>query len=225
MRLYLSSYHIGDHAAELVRLVGSNRKVAHIVNASDWGTEEGRNIQLKKQIHNFDRLGFESEEVDLRKYFGKPNGLEKKLAEFGLVWLKGGNTFILKRAIEQSGFDKVILPILESDAIVFGGFSAGAIIASPTLKGVDLCDDPVTVPAGYQPGYSWDCLNLVSYSIVPHYQSNHPESYLMPAVVEYMERERRPYKKMQDGDVIVVENGRERFLHRKTKSTEFTVSQ
>lgn len=32
--------------------------------------------------------------------------LEAKLKEFGLVWAVGGNTFLLRRAMRQSGFDE-----------------------------------------------------------------------------------------------------------------------
>lgn len=86
-------------------------------------------------------LGFSPEQIDLRNYFGKPQELKKYLSNFGLVWVYGGNAFVLKRAYEQSGFDKIIKDMLLKDEIVYTGFSAGIVILSKSLKGLEIVDD------------------------------------------------------------------------------------
>ena len=211
-RLYLSSYHLGNKPEELLRLVGENKKTALIINSSDWGTDENRRNQLEKQEANLKSIGLNPEEIDLRNYFGKPDELKKKLSEFGLVWLKGGNVFVLKRAIEQSGFDTIIKELLAGDKLVYGGFSAGAVVAGPTLKGIEIVDDAEVVPEGYKPEFSWEGLNLVSYSIAPHHKSEHPESAAMDKVIEHFEENNMPYKGLRDGEAIVVEGGTERVV-------------
>ena len=122
MRLYLSSYKFGNFTDELIKLVGNNKKVAIIANSRDWSDDKERaKKSLEEQMKNFESLGFSTENLDLRKYFGKREILKKHLSQFGLVWVLGGNTFVLKRAYEQSGFDFVIKEMLFSDKIVYGG--------------------------------------------------------------------------------------------------------
>ena len=48
------------------------------------------------------------------------------------------NAFVLRRAMQLSGFDDIIVDLLDADAIVYGGFSAGAVVAAPSLEGIHL---------------------------------------------------------------------------------------
>src|SRR5436305_14067186 len=108
MRLYLSSFQIGNYSQELIRLAGYGVKCAIIVNAADLSSESERKEQLDKQHANMKNLNFQPEELDLRNYFGYEDKLREDLNQYGLVWVKGGNAFILKRAIEQTKFDSII---------------------------------------------------------------------------------------------------------------------
>lgn len=211
MRLYLSSYGLGNKPEELAYLIGTNKHVAVIMNAGDLDGEY-RKISLEKQISSLKALGLEPEEIDLRKYFGKSEDLKTTLSKFGAVWIRGGNAFMLQRAVEQSGFNKVIVEMLKNDKIVYAGYSAGVIIATPTLKGIELIDHLSEIPAGYKADFSWNGMNLVSYSIAPHYQSDHQESQAVEKLVQYFEEKKMPYKKLRDGEVIVVEGDKERII-------------
>ena len=121
-----------------------------------------------------------------------------------MVWVCGGNSFILRRAMAQSGFDEVITDLLASDKVVYGGYSAGACVMAPTLLGIDLCDDPEVVPQSYHTEIIWDGLGLVDYSIVPHYKSNHPESPLLDETVTFLEDRGMPFKTLRDGEAIII---------------------
>jgi dipeptidase E len=214
MRLYLSSYQIGDCPEALEALLGENRRTALVANALDPypNPRESRETRLARQAAHLAPLGCACEELDLRNYFGRPDALAAKLSEFGLVWAHGGNSFVLKRAFEQSGCDRILAGMLRRDAIVYGGFSAALMMVTPTLRGIDLCDDIVSVPAGYRPEFSWEGLGLVPYSIVPHYRSDHPESAMMEAVVRYMDENQMPYRTLRDGEAIVIDGDRERLV-------------
>ena len=107
MRLYLSSFDLGDRPEELVALTGLARRAAIIVNALDNRPKE-RAIWLKEQTVKVVGLGFRVTELDLRSYFKTPDGLSKFLADKDVVWINGGNAFILRRAMRQSGFDVLI---------------------------------------------------------------------------------------------------------------------
>jgi len=216
LRLYLSSYQIGDCPETLSGLLGENRRAALIANALDpyLNPQESREARLTRQAAALERLGCASEELDLRDYFGQYESLADRLSEFGLVWVHGGNSFVLKRAFEQSGCERILADMLKRDAIVYGGFSAALMMVTPTMRGIDLCDDIDTVPEGYRREFSWDCMGLISYSIVPHYRSGHPESAMMEDVVRYMDEHRMPYRTLRDGEAIVVDGDSERLVGR-----------
>ena len=96
---------------------------------------------------------------------------------------------------------------------MWSGFSAGAVVAAPTLAGIDLVDDPNVVPDGYEgTELVWDGLNFVSYSIAPHYRSDHPESGIIDDVVARFERDGMPYRALRDGEAIVIRGGDEQVV-------------
>ena len=206
MRLYLSSYRIGDRAGSLLALLGSGKKAAIVSNALDNISLSARAI-FREEVYDphveLASLGLVTEELDLRRYFGNPGGLEEKLSEFDLVWVMGGNAFVLRRAMKQSGFDDVIVSMLDRDRIVYGGFSAGAVVAAPTLRGIELMDDPTEVPPGYEAEITWDGLGLIDYSIVPHFRSAHPETAAAERAVRHMCGRGMRYRALRDGEVIV----------------------
>ncbi|MFY1904827.1 Type 1 glutamine amidotransferase-like domain-containing protein [Achromobacter xylosoxidans] len=131
-------------------------------------------------------IGLDSENLDLRKYFGRPEELERELRRFGMVWVLGGNAFLLMRAMRQGGFSEVIVELLRNDHIAYGGFGAGAVAATPHLRGLELMDDPSQLADQYQNQVVWDGLGLVDFSIVPHYDSDHTESYLAALTVSFI---------------------------------------
>ncbi len=205
MRLYLSSFKLGREPARLRELVGSHPRTAVIMNATDEFSADQQDERLVLEINALGELGLEAEGLDLRHYFDRPAELRQALGAYGLVWLRGGNAFVLRRAMQRSGFDAAIKQYVADDRLVYGGFSAGAVIAAPTLRGLELVDDPATLPDGYSGSPLWDGLSLIDYSIAPHYRSDHPESSLVENVVTYFEDNSMPYRALRDGEVIVVD--------------------
>jgi dipeptidase E len=151
----------------------------------------------------FKALGLEPHEVDLRAHFGDVASLRQRLAGFDLVWVMGGNSFVLRRAMKQSGFDTVIRDMLDRDAIAYGGYAAGAVVAGPSLRGHELMDDPFELPEGYDDQLIWSGLGLTPFAIVPHHLSRHPEAAAAEKVVSYMRARRTRYRALKDGEVIV----------------------
>jgi len=148
MKLYLSSYHLGDYGDELIRLVGRGERAFVINNALDFVADDVR-FGIRDGIDELEALGFHAEELDLREYFGRTGDLRTALMTCRLVWLRGGNSFILRRAMLASGFDHAARDLIESNALIYGGYSAGAVVATPTLCGIELVDPPDDVPRGY----------------------------------------------------------------------------
>ena len=102
-----------------------------------------------------------------------------------MIWTPGGNSFLLRRAMRQSGLDLFLMARWEDRNLVYGGYSAGAVVVTPTLRGIDLVDPPDQQASGYSAEIVWDGLALVPYCNAPHYDSPHPES------------------KLRDGEVII----------------------
>ena len=205
MRLYLSSERLGERAGALLAIV-SGKRVAVIANGYDACTRLARNVyraEVYDPMAEFQSLGLVAEELDLRAYFGDPESLRRRLSAFDLVWVMGGNSFVLRRAMKQSGFDNVIRDMLETDTIAYGGYAAGAVVAGPTLRGLELMDDPFELPEGYDEPLVWSGLGLTPFAIIPHYRSRHPEAASAEKVVSYMRARRTRYRALSDGEVIV----------------------
>ena len=202
MKLYLSSYRLGDKAERLGQLISGERRVGVIRNALDYSDdakrlEEGR----AREFDDLRSLELYPEEVDLRHYFGASDSLRSAVSQLDALWVVGGNTFILRRAVKQSGLD-AILP-QQDETFVYAGYSAGACVVTQTLRGIHLVDEPETVPASYSEEVIWEGLGLIPFSIVPHYRSDHPESALCEEVVTFFIAHKIPFIALRDGEVYI----------------------
>lgn len=211
MRLFLSSQNLGNYPGEFFDLLGSNKRLAFVENAKDDWSETDRKAKVNEHLEQFESLGFEVFELDLRDYFGKPNDLEKTLSKCGGIFISGGNTFILTRALRYSGADKLLYDWVRQNKIALGGSSAGSIVATPSLHGSELGDFPEVTPQGYKPEVIWDGLDFVSYYVVPHYMSDW-FSKEAEAMKDYFETNKMPHKVLKDGQAILINGAKEQLL-------------
>lgn len=212
MRLYLSSFRNGNKPEELLGMIGAGRRTALILNAMDFLNEEARTADLDREVVRLKSIGLEPVEIDLRQYVGKTEALKAVASGFDLIWVRGGNVFILRRALAMSGFDIVLKDLLINDQVVYGGYSAGIDILQPHLHGIELVDDPNIIPEGYSKEVIWDCLGLLPYCVAPHYQSDHPESADIDKTVEYYIQNHIPFVALKDGEAIVINGNETRFV-------------
>jgi dipeptidase E len=203
MRLYLSSFDLGNHPEQLVALAPPGARVSVIVNALD-NFPRAREEWLGTQRKALESLGFHTEELDLRNFFGSADRLASALSGKGLVWITGGNAFLLRRAMRQSGFDSVARALLASDAIVYAGFSAAVCCASPTLRGIELVDDPSATADTYMIETVWEGLALVEHSIAVHYGSEDAQGEAIERTVAYWKSQNMTYLALRDGEALVV---------------------
>ncbi len=210
--MYLSSYKLGNHTDELLRLLGGKTKVGVIMAAQDYKDAETRTERLQEEFAVLTGLGLEPQEVDLRDHFEDNNELASYLASFDLIWVRGGNAFVLRKALAQSGADEILSDLIRSNKIVYGGYSAGICILAPSLHGLELVDvEDLYVPK-YQTDIIWDGLNLLPYSLAPHYKSNHYESDAIEDVVKYYKSHDIPFKTLHDGNVLIIDGEIEKVL-------------
>lgn len=213
MKLYLSSYRIGDVPevlTELITQAGANKKIAVIPNALDFATNRIRVMQsLQKDFSDLRNCGLEPYELDLREYFVENSEklLRKELEKYAGVYVRGGNTFVLRRAFAQSKFDVILQEYKKNKRsnFVYAGYSAGVCVLFDTLRGIELIDKPEEQPEGYVTPVIWEGLGFLPYKVAVHFRSDHPESQLVNGLVEYYVTNKILFKALRDGEVIVEE--------------------
>ncbi len=206
MRLHLASYRT-DTVQPLIDLAGSGVRAVVVSNALDLIPDADRRAyaaQVHDPVADLRDAGLAADPLDLRDYFGKPDQLDRALAGVGLVWSVGGNAFLLRRAMAQSGLDAILLRRLAEDSLVYGGWSAGACVAGATLRGLHLMDDPGAVAPGYDHAPIWQGLGLVDFAIVPHFASDHPESEAAARAAVWMTGEGIAHRTLRDGEAVVL---------------------
>jgi hypothetical protein len=130
-------------------------------------------------------------------------GEEAPVPGFDCLYVRGGNVYILRRALRQSGADGLIKDLLAEDALVYAGYSAGPCMLGPTLRGIESEeDDPYFLPERYEAPVVWDGLGVLPYAILPHYDPERPE---MQATVEYYIENRVPFVAVRDGEALVID--------------------
>lgn len=164
MKLFLSSQAISkEQAPHLIELVGKSAKdirLAVIENAAD--VESGPRPWLIRNRKMIESHGFDVEYVDLKQYAKDIDSLQRKLTDKDVVWFGGGNTYYIRWLIHDMGIENILRDFAESGK-VYGGGSAGSIIAGPTLKYFETADD-----INEAPEVLFDGLSLTDKVVLPH---------------------------------------------------------
>lgn len=207
MKFYLSSFGLGNRANELMGLMPKNKKICYIPNACDYThvNIEKRNATNKNDMDALSGLGLHTEILDLKNYFGETKKLRKKMSELGGVFVRGGNTFILRQAMKLSGFDVIFHELLSKNDFLYAGYSAGICVLAKSLKSLQTVDDPTDMPYPELKETIWDGLGFLEYMILPHYNSDHPESADINKEIEFCITNKILFKALRDGEVIVIE--------------------
>lgn len=196
MKLYLSSFRLGNHPERMVAMLPPAARVAVICNSIDTEDPAVRREKVADEISWLTELGLQPEELDLR------SSPAEKLAEYDGVWVRGGNVFVLRTALARSGADKILQELIGSEELVYAGYSAGPCVLVPSLRGLELCDDAGAVDGEV----IWDGLGILDHAIVPHLDSpGHPETELLATVAELYDRTGVPYLPMRDGQALVID--------------------
>ncbi|MEV8372203.1 Type 1 glutamine amidotransferase-like domain-containing protein [Kribbella sp. NPDC056861] len=209
MKLYLSSFRLGDHPEHLVALLPEAGRVAVICNAIDAADPAVRREKVAAELAWLRALGLRPEELDLRSYSERgaraDQDLRARLTQYDGLWVRGGNVFVLRAAMAASGADLILPGLITSEAFVYAGYSAGCCVLAPSLRGLELCD-PVEEVDGE---LIWDGLGVLDEAIVPHLDSpGHPETELLQKVVAAYERDGVRHLGLRDGQALVVDGER-----------------
>jgi dipeptidase E len=188
MRIYLSAYRLGPRAEALRRTDG---RALIAMNALD--EYEDRLMSWDREVDDLARLGFRSEELDLRDYWGgEERPLRERLAAADLLWVVGGNAFVLARAATEA---RLGAALARSRHLDYAGYSAGACLTSIDLDGIHMMDDESTYPPGYRTEMRAQTLNLTGTRLVPHAGSDAAD-----AAADYLRERGLGFIELADGD-------------------------
>ena len=119
------------------------------------------------------------------------------------VWVGGGNTFRLLRALQRlDGLAAIRAAV--ADGARYGGASAGTNLACPTIRTTN--DMPIVEPAGFA------ALGLVGFQVNPHYLDPVPGSAHMgetreERIREFLEENAVPVVGLREGGWLRVSDG------------------
>ena len=129
---------------------------------------------------------------------------EKAVAGADAIFIGGGNTFRLVKALQDLGFIDPIRRRVREGAPYIGS-SAGSNVAGPTIRTTK--DMPIVEPR------SFDSLGLVPFQISPHFQDPDPDSTHMgetqeERIMQFLEENETPVLGMREGAWVRAERGR-----------------
>jgi dipeptidase E len=214
MRLYLSSFRMGDRPERLLALIGASERgpggagsVAVVANAMDDQPDRQRAAGVEREVAALTELGLRPSELDLRDHFDAPGeAVLTALSRFDAVWLRGGNVFMLRHALARSGADRALTALLREDALVYAGYSAGPCVLAPSLDGLELCDDRDAVARIYGEPAVTEGLGVLDFAFVPHVDSPaHPGTELLGRVAAGYRAAGTPHLTLRDGQVLVAD--------------------
>jgi dipeptidase E len=188
-------------------MLPAGSKIGHINNSRDWTNADPviKAKHQKEEIEKLNGLGFISEALDLKKYFGKEPVLEEKLSQLNGIWVSGGNTFVLRQAMRLSGFDNIFADLKLRNDFLYAGYSAGICVLCDSLKYIKDVDNPYEFPYESNKEVIWEGLNYFKYGILPHYDSDHPESETIGKQRQICINNKWEFKVIRDGEVFIID--------------------
>jgi dipeptidase E len=207
MRLYLSSFRLGDQPDRLLALMRRPGPVAVIPNAIDMCEPEVRAAGVQRELDDLGQLGLQAEVLDLRDFGEEPERLRSELEKRELVWVRGGNVFVLREAFRSSGLDRLLPALLAEDSFVYAGYSAGPCMLAPSLAGLEHCDPLADLRVAYgDVPPTFEGLGVLPVAFVPHVDSpGHPETDLLGEVARRYAASGVPHLTLRDGEAVVLD--------------------
>lgn len=181
-----------------MRTVGEGAKIGVVVNAVDDRPASDRDLAVEVESDEMARLGLRPAHLDVRD----PDAVHR-LDDLDALWVRGGNTFVLRAAFAAAGADAVVVDRVRAGALVWAGYSAGAAVLSPDLHYVAEIDDPSA--AGTSPVSTG--LGLLDRPVVPHVDGSYDEALRCAALSDRLTREGVAHHRIGDRDALTVIDG------------------
>lgn len=173
-------------------------KLAHIITAANHKKDKK---YLANETKILKKLGIQVEEIDIK------NKIEKQLRSIlkskNVIYVQGGNTFYLLKAVRESGFDKVVKELINKD-VIYIGVSAGSYICCPTIETSGWKKENDNIVGSKD----LTAMNLVPFLMLAHYNRRKYQS----GVKEGIRKAHHPVKILKDGQALLIQNGKVKFV-------------
>ncbi len=169
----------------------SEAKILYVTTASKKVNGTSYVERTRKKM---DELNFSFTEFDI---VGKSEEeLKKALSTSDILYVEGGNTFYLLKAVRDAGFEKIVKEAIEN-GLVYWGVSAGAYIACPSIIMATWSDrfDRFGVT-------DWTAINLVPFLIKAHYTPD-----MLETLKEESKDLRLPLRVLNDEQAVLMKDG------------------
>jgi dipeptidase E len=169
----------------------SEARILYMTTASK---KVGDTSYVERTRQKMNELNFSFTEYDI---VGKTEEeLKKALNSHDIVYVEGGNTFYLLKAVRDTGFEKIVKEAIEND-LVYWGVSAGSYIACPSIIMATWSDrfDRCGVT-------DWTAMNLVPFLIKAHYTPD-----MLETLKEKSMDLQLPLRMLNDKQVVLVKDG------------------
>lgn len=198
MRLFLASLGVGDHPGALVDIVGAGARIGVVVHAVDDRPAADQILAMELESAEMARLGLRPVPLTLTTSPGVA-----RLDDVDALWVRGGNTFVLRAALAAAGADAVIVDRVRTGRLAWAGYSAGAAVLAPDLGYVADVDDPdaagtALVTTG---------LGLVDRPVVPHVDGTYDEGLRCAELSDRLTRDGVAHHRIGDRDALTVVDG------------------
>lgn len=163
--MYLSSYRLGDWADTIVGLCRGRTRTAVYLGA-------GAHLGPTAQAAAYDRYAPLLTEAGLDPFHYQPpedHDSRQRASELdgcAMVFIPGGNVFVLRDALAATGLDRTIVELVTEDRIAYGAWSAGMCVLGPSLDAFRRVDDPHAAGRAYGQRIN-DGLGLIGWVPVP----------------------------------------------------------
>ena len=121
-----------------------------------------------------------------------------KLQRANIVFITGGNTCVLLSNLRRSGLDQAIAELTYRDEYVLAGYSAGAMILTPSIEYELVAFDPEANQVAGLADFTG--LRLLDYEIAPHYIDEDQEM-----LAEYRKAHAYEVRPLTDDEFLVIE--------------------
>lgn len=139
--------------------------------------------------HNADFILINNSKVNSQKEYNN-------LLKSNILVITGGNTFKLLDNLRKSGLDKAVKEFTKKDEFILAGFSAGALVLTPTIEVCNLPNyDENLVGLEDLTG-----LGIVNFEVFPHYDEFEQEALLD----KYRQTAKHEVKEITNEDLITI---------------------
>lgn len=159
-----ANYFVAQHFIKFLAKKPQELRLTFVPTAAE--VEEGDLSWLANDRQVLVDVGFQV--TDFTLHGKNVNQVKQMLDQTDFLFLSGGNTFYLLQEIQKSGLDKIIHSYVDK-GLIYGGTSAGSIVAGPSIELTHHLDDPSKAPEAK----GVKGMGLTDVVVFPHWGSPH----------------------------------------------------